>query len=139
MGTASDELLFFGIHGKEWAGEGFGGARLDFGEEQHITFARNDIDFAATGCTEVAVEHFAALGAQPLAGDAFPEFANGFGGERGAVTIRQMAASVEQRAETIDDEGDRVHGRGVLQDVPWYHILCGVQSRIGGIARRRRS
>ena len=47
----------FGVYGRRWTGPFFGGASLDFGEDEAIGVAKNQIDLAARGA-EIGGEKF---------------------------------------------------------------------------------
>src|SRR5690606_9258421 len=88
-------------------------SRFDFGEQKALSFAGDDVDLPPAGSTEVAVENLRAVRHQPPPGDLLAQAPDLFGAERTVVT-RQLAARVEQPAETSDDECGKDHVDGAL-------------------------
>ena len=130
---AFDELLFRAIDGIERSTDPSGAARFDLDEKQQFAASGDDIDLSSLGGAVIAIEHLFALRAEPVAGDAFAEIADFLGRPCAAIRVRQMAARVEQPAETTDGECDKVREDGAHGGDPWYHIRCVGQSHIAEI------
>jgi len=134
--SAFDELLFRAIDGLERTSDTPGASCFDLDEQQEFPSSSNDIDLSPLGCAVIAIEDFFPLGAEPLAGDTFAEIADLLRRPGMAIRVSQMAARVEQPAETSDGECDKVREDGAHGGAVSYHIRCADQSHIVEILGR---
>lgn len=112
-------------------------ACLHLGKKQQITLSRDDIDFPSSWSFEVEIQDLRPIRTQPRLCDPLPERAQRRRAKLPAISRRQTASRVEQPAETTDDECDRAHGDGALQDALSYHSPYVAGSRIREIPPRR--
>lgn len=89
--AAFDEPLLFTSYGIVWPDGRAGAAGFHFDEEEEFSVPDDDVDFAATGCPEIAGEDFAAAGAEPCGGGVFSINADPLG-------IAERPVSGNQRA-----------------------------------------
>ena len=107
--AGDDGLLLGGIDGIGGADEGAGGARFYFDEDEGLFFAADEVDFAAMGGTEVAVEDFEAAAAEVAGGEALAPAAEEE--VRGQPGVRRRGRGAAGRpGEKFCDEWGKGHG-----------------------------
>ena len=108
--AAGDEFLFVAGDGFAGGAEGEAAARLYFHEDKGVIgfVAADEIDFAAAGRAEVAIENPIVLGAQIAHGEAFP-----FPPELVRGVFLAVSGATGRPGEKIGDESGKAHAPGV--------------------------